>query len=397
MKLLFAANRFPYPPFRGDKLKIYNLAKKLSAKHELHLLTFLQNEDDKKYLPELEKYFTKIHLIKHTKVDSLLQTIKAVFSKKPLQVGFFRNKKMKEKIDELLSSETFDAVHIQHLRLAQYWKNKKQIPRILDLPDAYSLYWKRRVKSTNGLTKLFNYIEYKRVYNYEDILNKFDLSLVCSQEDQNYLIKENNIHNVHILPNGVDCQKFDFPENDYSEDYTILFTGNMDYAPNVDAVTYFAEEIFPIILQSVPKAKFIIAGQRPIDKVLSLKSHNIEVTGFIESLSDVYKKAAIVVAPLRYGAGTQNKVLEAMATGIPVVSRNIGFKGLGIKNGDGVLLALTTQDFADACIELLQNRDLRKNTGQKGYQIVRERFDWNSISDQLEAYFQSIIHKSFNS
>lgn len=393
MKLLFAANRFPYPPFRGDKLKIYNLAKKLSAKHELHLITFIQNKKDLQHLPELEKYFTKIHLIKHSKWDSFLQTLKAIFSKKPLQVGFFRSKRMKESIDELLRVEHFDAVHIQHLRLAQYWKNKTEIPRILDLPDAYSLYWKRRVKSTQGLMKSFNFIEFKRVFSYEPILSKFDLALVCSKEDYNYLIKEHGLSNVNILPNGVDSQKFDFPSNSYNENLSILFTGNMDYAPNVDAVSYFVEDIFPIILKAVPKAQFIIAGQRPIDKVQALASHNIKVTGFVENLSEVYRKASIVVAPLRFGAGTQNKVLEAMATGIPVVSRNIGFKGLGIQNGDGVLLAMNTQDFAQACIDLLQDRELRRTIGQKGYHLVRERFDWSSIATLLEGYFQSITKK----
>jgi len=390
LKLLFAANRFPYPPYRGDKLKIYNLAKKLSVHHELHLITFIQNENDRQYLSKLEPYFKKIVLIPHTKIKSIIQACKSFFSNRPLQVGYFYNPQMSIAIDQLLAEEQYDAVHIQHLRLAQYWTERTHIPRILDLPDAYSLYWKRRIKSSTGLMKAFNALEYKRVFKYEKILNTFDLTLVCSEEDQKYLIKDNQISNVELLPNGVDCQRFSFPENTYNENKTILFTGNMDYAPNVDAVSYFVEDIFPLILKKVPSAQFIIAGQRPVDKVLSLASHNVKVTGFIENLSDVYKKASIVVAPLRFGAGTQNKVLEAMATGIPVVSRNIGFKGLGIKNGDGVLLEVTTQGFADACIQLLKNRDYRMTVGQKGNQVVREKYDWSSISQLLEKYFLHI-------
>lgn len=392
MKILFAANRFPFPPFRGDKLKIYNLAKRLQANHEIHLITFLQDKEDLQYLPELEAIFTKIHLIDHSKMDSYFQTARAIFSNKPLQVGYFRSRKMKDAIDDLLEKETFDAVHVQHLRLAQYWKNKA-LPRILDLPDAYSLYWKRRVDSSKGFAKIFNRIEQKRVFEYEDVLNRFDLSLVCSREDMEYLQEDKNIKNVHLLANGVDSKQFSFPENDYSEDKNILFTGNMDYAPNVDAVIYFVEEILPLILKELPDVHFTIAGQRPVEKVMRLQSDKVTITGFIPILADVYKTAAIVVAPLRFGAGTQNKVLEAMSTGIPVVSRNIGFKGLGIASGEGVFLEMETQGFADRCIALLKDKTLRTETGKKGERVIKENYDWDAIALQLEKYLLSISKK----
>lgn len=393
MKILFAANRLPFPPYRGDKLKIYNLASLLSKHHELHLVTFLQDKKDEQYIPELAKIFKRIDLIPLPKSASVFQAVKTIFSKKPLQVGFFKSKKMEEKIADILQQEQFDAVHVQHLRLAQYWHNKKQIPRILDLPDAYSLYWKRRVKSSSGPKKWFNFLEFKRVFGYEDILNEFELSLVCSQEDLYYLQKEKHIQNVHLLPNGVDCAEFSFPDNDYSEEKNILFTGNMDYEPNIDAVVYFAEEIFPLIQKEIPDVKFTIAGQRPVDKVKNLANEHIEITGFIPKLSEVYKTAAIVVAPLRFGAGTQNKVLEAMATGIPVVSRNIGFKGLGIESGEGAILALNTQDFADTCVRLLKNKELRREVGKKGEEIVRNHYNWQVIAKQLETYLQDIRYK----
>lgn len=392
MKILFAANRLPYPPYRGDKLKIYNLARILQKKHELHLLTFLQDDEDYQYIPELEKIFKKIVLVPHYKKDSFLQTFKTIFSKQPLQVGFFHSKKMIKAIEKLLGEESYDAVHVQHLRLAQYWKDIP-LPRILDLPDAYSLYWKRRVKSSHGFMRWFNSIEFKRVFAYEDILSAFDLSLVCSQEDLSYLRRKKNIANVQLLPNGVDCQRFSFLENDYSEDRKILFTGNMDYAPNVDAVVHFVEDILPLIRKEIPDVEFIIAGQRPVEKVLNLAGPGVTVTGFIPDLSQVYREAAIVVAPLRFGAGTQNKVLEAMATGIPVVSRNIGFKGLGAAQGEGVFLALTEKDFANTCLQLLKDRELRRETGRKGQALIQRHFDWNAVAAQLENYFEQIISK----
>jgi sugar transferase (PEP-CTERM/EpsH1 system associated) len=340
MKILFTANRFPYPPYRGDKLKIYHLARRLAQKHEVHLVTFLQDKNDLQYLPELQKIFKEIHLVPLSKLTSYTNSLFGFLFREPFQVRYFHSRKMEAKIQELIVMHDYDAVHVQHLRMAQYWEFYNDIPRILDLPDAFSLYWKRRIAASKGLFRLFNKIEQQRVFNYEKILDKYDLSLVCSKEDCEYLKTERGIRNIQVLPNGVDVGTFSSEGHNYNIDNTILFTGNMDYAPNVDAVQYFVQDILPIIRRQVPDAEFIIAGQRPVKKVTDLAGNGITVTGFVKDLKEMYAKASIVVAPLRFGAGTQNKVLEAMAMGVPIVSHNIGFSGLDIRSGEGVILAL---------------------------------------------------------
>lgn len=391
MKLLFTANRFPYPPYRGDKLKIFHLAKRLSQKHELHLVTFLQDDNDLQYLPELQKIFKEIHLVKLSKVQSYGNSLLAFFHKDPFQVRYFYSAEMAATLKELQAAHHYDAVHVQHLRMAQYWADDKSIPRILDLPDAYSLYWKRRIESTGGPAKIFARIEQKRVFRYESILGNYNLALVCSREDKAWLEQEKHLQNVALLPNGVDLQTFVAEQHDYSNNKTILFTGNMDYAPNVDAVIYFVGEIFPLIKKQVPDAVFIIAGQRPVKKVLELAAKDVTVTGFVKDLSAMYAAASIVVAPLRFGAGTQNKVLEAMAMGVPVVSRNIGFNGLNIESGEGVILAMETEAFASACVSLLQSQEQRNSIGTKGKEVIGTQFDWDVIARQLEDYFLQII------
>jgi len=393
MKILFAANRFPYPPYRGDKLKIYNLAKRLCKQHELHLLTFLEERSDLDHLPALDGIFKHIHLVTHPKLKSYFNVIKGLLSKTPLQVSYFASGKMKRKVEKLIATEHYDAIHVQHLRMAQYFAHHKEVPRILDLPDAYSLYWKRRMDATTGLQRRFNILEYNRVKGYEHILNHFDLTLVCSREDKSWLETQQQINNVAILPNGVDTSLYHTEAHNYNNNRTILFTGNMDYAPNVDAVQYFAQDILPKILEQHPNVQFVIAGQRRVDAVKALASNKIIVTGFVKDLKEWYQEAAIVVAPLRFGAGTQNKVLEAMAMAVPVVSMNVGFQGLNIDSGDGVILAVDTDRFAQACNKLLSDTALRKQVGEAGREVIMAQFDWDVVAARLEFYFQQVCRK----
>jgi len=389
VNLLFIANRFPYPPFRGDKLKIFNLATQLSKHHTLHLITFAESDKDYDYIPALQSIFKTIEVVKLPKWRSFLNVALGMFGNLPLQVNYFKSKCFEKVLSKLLSKEVFDAVHVQHLRMAQYAIDKKELKRILDLPDAFSLYWQRRkTVKRNFLVTLLDNIESKRVMAYEKyILNEFNLNLVCSVEDKKFLLKTHGINNISVLPNGVDTHKFKPMVHDYSDAGTLLFTGNMDYAPNVDAVIYFVEEVFPLIKKEHPDVKFIIAGQRPVDKVLALANgHDIEVTGFIPELQSMYNLASIVVAPLRFGAGTQNKVLEAMAMGIPVVCSNIGFEGLGIADGDGAFMRTNANDFAATVNLLLSDEDLRKVSGNKGSEAIINNFSWEKIAALLDNY-----------
>ena len=391
MKLLFLANRTPFPPYRGDKLKIYNLARRLSQRHELHLITFAQSEEDLGYKEELEKIFKEVHFIYLPKWRSALNCLAAIWNPLPVQVLYFQSSRMHHKLQEQLALHQYDAVHVQHLRMAPYLAKEQQLPRILDLPDAFSLYWERRKEVPRSwYLKAFETEEQRRVLGYEPVMKQYDLSLACSAEDVEYLRRMHEVDNLQLLPNGVDLDTFVAGNHDYSHNHTLLFTGNMDYAPNVDAVIYFVGEVFPLIQQAFPQVKFIIAGQRPVAKVLALASEHVAVTGFIEHLATVYNEASVVVAPLRFGAGTQNKVLEAMAMGVPVVCSTIGFKGLGIESGDGAFMAPTAQEFAARVIALLQDAALRETTGQKGLSVIRSRFSWDSIAGQLEGYFRQV-------
>lgn len=391
LKVLFLANRIPYPPFRGDKLKIYNLASRLMKDHDLVLITFVQDKKEFEYREELEKIFQEVHLIYLPKWKSWLNCLVQLFnftsSAPPFQVAYFWSGKMKKKLESFLNTSPIDIAHVQHMRMAQYMADRSDIARILDLPDAYSLYWERRKKVERPwYNRLFDSLESKRVIRYESVTSKFSLNLACSIEDRAHLEKTHPGVQFGLLRNGVNLETFNFRGHDYSRAKTLLFTGNMDYAPNVDAVIHFVENMFPQIVSKYPNIQLIIAGQRPIKPVRELASSNIQITGFVPDLSEMYDQADILIAPLRFGAGTQNKVLEALAMGLPCICTHIGFEGLEIKSGEGAYLAKNDEQFIDHVMTLLESKELRETCGQRGLEIARTRFSWDIIAKDLEQF-----------
>lgn len=359
----------------------------------MHLLTFAQTQEDLTYQNELEKIFKVVHLIYLPKWKSAVNCMHGLWDNTPLQVLYFKSGALQSKLNEMLAMHQYDAVHVQHLRMSPYLAGRNDIPRILDLPDAFSLYWERRKNVKRSLpVTLFENMEQKRVMEYEKILGKYNMALTCSAEDLEYLEQHHHTGNIRLLPNGVDMTTFAPRQHDYSHNHTLLFTGNMDYAPNVDAVIYFAHTILPEVRKKIANVQFIIAGQRPVPKVQELACDYIKVTGFIKDLADTYNAASVVVAPLRFGAGTQNKVLEAMAMGIPVVCSNIGFAGLGIESGEGAIMQTDATLFADTVVELLSSATFREKVGKEGIRIIKSKFDWDIVAATLEKYLKEVAN-----
>ena len=395
MKILFVANRMPFPPYRGDKLKIYNLMAELIDKHEIHLLTIAENQQDTASIDGLlqplgksSKTISRIEYIYRPIWQSAFFTFLGIFSRKPFQIAFFQSRKFRKKLRFLLETENYDAIHVQHIRMAQYFYGIDKSKVILDLPDAFSMYWqRRRDKSKNILQKLFASIEFQRLYEFEKkMIPQFANTLVCSTVDQDFLIKSTGVK-IDLLENGVDVNQFRPRQEIEFVPGRILFTGNMSYAPNIDALHYFIEEIWPLVLNENPNASFVIAGQKPGPWIQSLASDKITVTGFVKDLAKEYASANVVISPLRIGAGTQNKVLEALSMNIPVVSSEVGYKGLGLEPGEGVIVGKNPTDFSDGILKILNSSQFRNELGTKGGEKIRSRFSWSGIAKKLESYF----------
>jgi glycosyltransferase involved in cell wall biosynthesis len=354
----------------------------------------MQDKDDYKYIDDLRKYFKEVEVIYLSKFHSTVNCLANIFSDKPLQIHYFRSHVFEQHLKDFIARYSIDVIHTQHLRMSQYTYMIKDIPTILDLPDAYSLYWKRRsMLSCDYFKKKFEFMEYKKVLKYEEIISEFDMTLVCSEEDKTMLRKDHQGSIINILPNGIDTSVFRTDCHDYRINNRIIFTGNMDYYPNIDAAIYFSKEIFPEILKAHPDVNFYIVGQKPPKKVKELECENIIVTGFVESIADEYRNSAIAVSPVRVGAGTLNKVLEPMAMGLPVVSSPIGFEGIGAAHGDEIVLAGNKEEFVNSIVNLLSDQSYRQHIGEGGRNLVTRYFGWDKVSERLENYFYHICGK----
>ncbi len=395
MKILIITPRIPYPPYRGDKLKIFNIARQLSEDNSVEILTFYRSKKDLEDTIHFSDYNIKVTTVKLTLIESLFRICLAFFSKRPFQVAWFRSVKMMRKLNELINENNYDVVYYHLIRSAQYFKPEfsGKTMNVIDFTDAVSLYLDRFAKiEQNPLKKLFIKMERARIYEYEKIAEKFHTLFICSETDKEFLLNRGIKANIRILSNAIDSNYFK-PSDVSFEKERIIFTGNMPYFANYDAVLYFAKEIFPIILKDIPEAKFFIVGQKPPLKIKKLASENIIVTGFVKDIRNEYLKSAVNVAPMRFGAGTLNKVLESIALGVPVVATKMAVCGLPKELSKYVFVAENAGEFAAQTVKIMQDKSIRANLLEEGKDHIKTNFSWEKVVKDFEDYLNSEIKK----
>jgi sugar transferase (PEP-CTERM/EpsH1 system associated) len=392
MTILFLTSRIPYPPYRGDKLKIWNLLRILSRHHEIALLTFIQSKEEEKYIQPLRAMCKEVQVVHLPRWRSLLNCFFALFHSIPFQVAYYRSSKMREMLEEALARVQPDLVHTHLIRMAQYTAHRSAMVRVLDVTDAVSLYLKRfLMKERNPLKKLGVFVEHRRVRRYESIVEHFDCTLVCSEVDRTILKQAGPDARIELLYNGVDLETFSTNGTRDYEQHTVIYTGNMTYYPNIDGAVYLARKVFPLVQEVISDARLYIVGQDPPKKVKSLENAHIAVTGFVPDIRDFYLRSAVAVSPIRFGAGTLNKILEPLALGVPVVSTSIGFEGLQLQAGEHILIADDPATFAKAIIAVLTDQSLRKKLSENGKRVIRNLYGWDTIVEKLEHIYKSVV------
>ena len=395
MKILIITTRVPYPPYKGDKLKIFNIARQLAKKNSVTIVTFLRNRNQIKDVEELKKHNIKVIYEKISLLESCFNIIEAIFREIPFQVAWYKSKKMHKKIKDLITKGNYDVAYFHLIRSAQYLVNNNgnSVLQVVDFTDAVSLYLDRFTKiERNPIKKILLGIEKKRVEKYEKIAERFNIVFICSEVDREYLLNRSINANIKILRNGVDVDNFKI-ENVQKEKNRIIFTGNMPYYANYDAAIYFVKDIFPKVLKQIPDAKFFIVGQNPPRRIKALSSENVIVTGYVEDLRKEYLKSCVNVAPMRFGAGTLNKILEAIVLRVPIVATSVAVEGLPKDIKQSILVAKDSNDFADKLIRLLKNNESVNKESEKKQTEFIKTLSWENIVSHFEVDLHNELSK----
>lgn len=393
MKLLFLTSRLPYPPFRGDKLHLLNILKPLSHRHEIVLVSFIQKEEERQWFEELRPFCRRLEVVYLPTWRSLANCLGALVSNTPFQVAYFRSRTMENLVRNVIGEERPDAIHIHLIRMAQHAEKLRDIPRVVDLTDATSLYLSRfREASRNPLKKLLLAEELRRILSYESVLTAFDRSLVCSPLDLSVMNRHVPGARVEISRNAVDMGRF--PQLDgtiTAEPNRLIFTGNMTYFPNADAAQFLVRDILPLVRREVPGVQLFLVGQNPPPSVRALAGDGVVVTGFVEDIRAEYARSTVAVAPVRFGAGTLYKLLEPLALGVPVVTTTTGIGGLDVTPGADVLVADTAAGLAEQIVRLLRDPELRQTLSRRAAAKVRALHDWDAVAGDLERVYAGIV------
>mgnify|MGYP006426685421 CR=1 FL=1 len=392
MKIVFVTPRFPYPPLRGDQVRSFNQIKEISKNHNLHVVSSSKKEIKKSEIKKLEKYCSSVSVFGVSSLGAYAKSLAGFFLRgESVNENFFCDNNFSKKLDRVVKDVGPNVVHFCMVRVAKYKAQVEGIPSSIDFIDALSLNLERKADQSPWWKRWFWETEGIRVGRLEkEALRQFDHCFVTSEVDKQSLRNENEKKDVVVVPNGVDTDQFSYGGPAGRSDRALIFTGNMSYSPNVKAVCYFVEQVFPIIKKEVPGVEFRIVGAEPARAVMQLdQKKGVEVRGFVESIAECLKKATVSVCPLQSGAGIQNKVLEAMSTGTPVVATPIAIEGIeGGEEGTHYLVGKNKDEIADRIIELLYNCGRRMQISKQARQFVEEKYTWGAQVDVMMNEFE---------
>lgn len=389
MKLLFLCQRVPYPPNKGERIRAYHQIRWLARNHEVHLVALAESAAEAAGAEELEKICASVSVFSHDRRVANARAGLAAATGGPLTPAYFYSTRLVRHIRQIARHGPPEAVVACSSSMAQYARLLEGIPRVLDLVDVDSAKW-REFATDASLPWRFVYgLEARRLQAFErEQVAAFDRVAVTTGRELEKLRAFSSTDNAFVLRQGVDVESYQPEERQEAEVPTLVFTGQMDYLPNVAAVTHFGHKIFPSLRRRRPTLEFYIVGRRPSPTVQSLSTiAGIRVTGEVPDVRPYLNRAWAFVAPLRVSMGVPTKILEAMAAGLPAVATEAAARGLadaGVQDGRDLLVGDDNGGFAGVVDRLLSERHLRERIGAGGRRFVCRSYSWEHTARQLE-------------
>ncbi|HCR81139.1 MAG: Glycosyl transferase group 1 [Candidatus Pacebacteria bacterium GW2011_GWB1_47_8] len=397
MKVLMLTPYLPYPLLSGGQIRTYNLLKKLAKKHDITLFALIKNENEKQYIAELEKYCRKVRVFKRSEKPFTLQNVlKAVFSSYPFLVTRNHVPETINAIKQELAAGQYDLIHSETFYMMPHLP-KNNVPTILVEQTIEYLGYESYAKKVWPILRPLLAIDIAKIKRWERYYWELcDQLIVMSPEDKDFIGQQIKDHRkIKVVANGVDAAWFDEVPRELPKNPTVLSVGTFKWLPNIEAVDFLVQKIWPQVRKTVNNAQLLIVGNAPTAKVENYgkQDTSIHVLGRITDIRTAFKQSHVLVAPVFSGTGTRYKILEAMASGTPVVASKIAVEGLGVTHGTNVLTSNSAEEMADSIIKLLQNKKLWKKLSEQGRQFVHKNFDWQEISQKLDMIYKAIGEK----
>lgn len=392
MRILMLTPYLPYPLLSGGQIRTFNLLKKLASKHQVTLFALIKEDSERQYIPELEKYCESVKVFKRSKKPFTLQNIiRTVFSRFPFLVIRNHVPETIGAVKEALATEEFDLIHAETFYMMPHIPRTTVPILLVEQTIEYLGYESFARNFSIPILKQLLYVDIAKIRFWEKhYWEACDKLVVMSDNDREFIGETiENIDKIEVVSNGVDTAWFSEKQEKLPENPTVLSVGTFKWLPNVEAVNFLLEEVWPHIKAQIPNAKLWIVGNAPTKKVLAYqeKDESITVSGKIPDIRDAFNQAHVLVAPVFSGKGTRYKILEAMASKRAIVATDIAVEGLNITNGEHVLTSNDAEGIADATIKLLQDAKLRHQLGQNGYTFVSNEYDWHGIAEKLDSIY----------
>ena len=395
--LLFLSHRLPYPPNKGDKIRSWHMLRHLAGRYRVHLGCFIDDEFDKQYIENVAGLCAEHRVIRLDRRAALLRGGVNLLGGGSLSIGYFRHRQLQSWVDEILVRHRPAVAFAYCSAMAPYLMTPAAaaMRRVVDMVDVDSDKWRQYAAKRRWPISAAYGREAAALLSCERrIAREFDVTLLVSDAEAGLFrrVAPESAARVHAVPNGVDCEYFD-PTRGYPDPYpqrevAVVFTGAMDYWPNVDAVTWFAQQVMPL-LSAHPRLRFYIVGSNPSPVVKGLAADpRVVVTGRVADVRPYLAHAAAAVAPLRVARGIQNKVLEAMAMGRPIVASPAALEGIGPEAANYLISAQTPDYFAAAVGRILEGQG-PVGLGAEAAGCARTVYGWSRSLARLEELLAS--------